>query len=157
MECKQCENPNLKGIHTCEKKDYWTMKEGYYSPSIEEFHIGFEYEEASTMPSYLHWSKATWGKDPNAEFEFLYPGIKDGSIRVKYLDKVDVLDLGWVPFANKEDHVFDFFSDEDDYQIHTQFDNQFTQIYNWDSKIVFEGFVKNKSELKVLMGFLNIE
>jgi len=71
------------------------QKNKYYTPEIEEFHVGFEYEQASTMPSYLHWDFIVWGDDINDEFEFLISGIRDEHVRVKYLTKEDIEWLNW--------------------------------------------------------------
>ncbi len=73
------------------------MTEKYYTPSIEEFHVGFEYE-------FFHnneWRKQTfslidgWPKD-----------LKDS--KVKYLDQEDIEGLQW----NKEDGKFFFIENE---------------------------------------------
>ena len=145
--------------HLRREKKMEVMTEKYYTPSIEEFHVGFEYEE---IVSGLKYDKKIYEGRTLNDYEGEMQGsiqedIEDGEIRVKYLDKEDVLSLGWEPFANKEDYVFDYFINQyDSYQIHTQFDNQFTQIYNWGGT-VFEGVVKNKSELKKLMQMLDIK
>jgi hypothetical protein len=80
-------------------------------------------------------------------------------VRVKYLDKIDLEELGWKEFPDTS--YFDIKNDDgDNFQIHLH-DNLdkgfwFIQIYNWNSKIIFEGRIKNKSELEILMKQLGI-
>lgn len=150
---------HTKGVDKIEG-DFKPINPKYYTPTIEEFHIGFEYEEASTIPTYLHWDKATWGKDPNVEFEFLYSGIRDEHIRVKYLDKEDIESLGWV---NREcanpDSIYQYFNIGEKSLVYTEGTHEVTIHlieYDWDT-CVFHGFIKNKSELSKVMQMLSIK
>lgn len=93
----------------------------YYTPTIEEFHVGFEYEVFDTKYSYevqhikedqykvlsepkqvSDWYKEKYTLDrfvyiENSETAYngLNDYIEDGEIRVKYLDKEDIESLGW--------------------------------------------------------------
>jgi len=57
----------------------------YYTPEIEEFFVGFEYE----VYDKLH---GVWNKENNF---FLQQGDFKDSIRVKHLDREDIESLGW--------------------------------------------------------------
>ena len=61
----------------------------YYTPSIEEFHVGFECE----IKIGDHWKNIKAIEDIE---EMLIYGIpKPNNSRVKYLDKDDIESLGW--------------------------------------------------------------
>ena len=79
--------------------------------------------------------------------------VDSSNYELKYLDHKDILDLGWDSGALQGLNEDSF--TKLDYQLYWQ-DNQFVTIYNWDSKIIFEGILKNKYELKQLMKWLNI-
>lgn len=121
----------------------------YYTPSIEEFHVGFEYE---IIAKDVINNDSIWIKHINPyRIEMLESFIENKQIKVKYLDRSDIESLGWKQFAD-HDHTFNF----GEYQIDVQYDNQFTQIYDFKSSIIFEGIIKNRSELKRLMKQLQI-
>ena len=72
----------------------------YYTPSIEEFHVGFEYEyrnhdgtvKNNTVLNY--WNKSTIS-DLN-ELSYVERGLQTpNNTRVKYLDKDDIKSLGF--------------------------------------------------------------
>jgi hypothetical protein len=74
------------------------MENKYYTPAIEEFHVGFEYE-------ILHnneWKKTSVFNNScggDIIFEIKNMGHWDvvSKPRVKYLDKEDIESLGWRP------------------------------------------------------------
>ena len=117
----------------------------YYTPKIEEFHVGFECE-------YQNIENAVWGlfKHPNLDSLPLDHELE--CIRVKYLDREDIESLGF----NTEDNG-------ECYNLQIGFD--LYGIYPWESnkihiikdmKTLFEGIIKNKSELKKLLIQLSI-
>lgn len=67
----------------------------FYVPSIEEFHVGFEYECKIIGHNGVHWGKGI------ADVEFLltsFPLLVDGLdliFRVKHLDREDIESLGF--------------------------------------------------------------
>lgn len=97
------------------------MKDKYYTPELEEFHIGFEYEfkprERNGIISYINnnhtylpkWKKESFGREKTlmerigAFYDYDEPEylsdiesyITDKTIRVKYLDREDIESLGW--------------------------------------------------------------
>lgn len=68
----------------------------YYTPKIEEFHVGFEYEEFYNDD----WHKKQYQQDNflNHDFECVFE--KCYKTRVKYLDKKDIEDLGFKQVGN---------------------------------------------------------
>lgn len=133
------------------------MKNKYYTPEISEFHVGFEYESKTIiyMPTEQveHWTSLLI-KDPNTYW--LTESLKDGDIRVKYLDKEDIESMGWeyrATLPGRTKMLFIGFSIDLDYDP----DSQYMEVYNGDPhEMKFCGYIKNKSELKRLMKQLGI-
>lgn len=75
-------------------------KNKYYTPKLEEFHIGFKYE-------FQYIDHNDWIKD-SLEYNLLYDHdldsvfeeTKNGRLRVKYLDQEDIEELGWKIFPH---------------------------------------------------------
>lgn len=117
----------------------------YYTPTIEEFHVGFEYEKQGVDGS---WSKEILEVDELKD-------IKEEMLpitRVKYIDLEDLYSLGYTLL--KEAPTFKKY-------IKGKF---ITGHYGIGSVIVwdevgelFDGTIKNKSELKKLFTQLNIK
>lgn len=120
----------------------------YYTPELEEFHVGFEYQ-------YSEYRNCIWKNEVFAEGRGVsYDGEIDGEeIRVKYLDSEDIESLGFVqitddcynlPIGNEE--------------LRLLFKNNIFKIYLADkySDMLFQGTIKNKSELKRLLKQLGI-
>ena len=154
------------------------MDSKYYTPSIEEFHIGFEYE-------YRNGDK--WEKDILSKFSeemtpdtfvagFIIASMfcnidgtltEEGksSIRVKYLDKEDIESLGWEYVEDRgmsENYGYTFnkpiqyLSGGDAwYKLRYWFTNHRVRIEPLGGPI-FDGTIKNKSELKILLKQLGI-
>lgn len=97
------------------------MENKYYTPTIDEFHVGFEYE-LFRHPSYgLHSdcneSEMKWVVDDDfsdtfCDYEVDSIGevgcfLNDNRIRVKYLNKEDIESLGFIQRDNIEiQHLF---------------------------------------------------
>lgn len=122
----------------------------YYAPTIEEFHVGFEY--------YL--------KDINGNPLECKEVLKSNLMildtkqtLVKYLDQSDIESLGWIDGETRgmTPFIFNELDPDNEFQLYYQFDNQFAQIYNCHSQFVFQGTIKNKSTLIKLMQQLNIK
>lgn len=124
----------------------------YYTPTIEEFHVGFEFE-ANINNHWIRTQITDW-----------YDGL-EGEYRVKYLDQSDIESLGWKKNEDvglKETNKLYFFIKDNNY------DNSIYIEYNLESKHMlltrgrkysftkFEGTIKNKYELIKLMQQLNI-
>lgn len=71
--------------------------EKYYTPKIEEFHVGFEYEAKEYLEDTDEWSEEFAKKAMNdlSWFNDDYCSLKEGAIRVKYLDQEDIESLGF--------------------------------------------------------------
>jgi hypothetical protein len=137
----------------------------YYTPTIEEFYVGFEFELKDYLEYQIdkdvHVLNRGWDKQV-VTFDFftknkLMPYFLE-STRVKYLDQSDIESLGWVDGERYgvSGLVFNYGDKNDNWQIYTQYDTQFYAIYSITG-IIFQGFIKNKSELKKLMQQLDIK
>lgn len=150
------------------------MENKYYTPTIEEFHVGFEYEIGK-------YTKVEDNSDDITYHKFTFPDLPRIGIdyntrdpfeklksfkylRVKYLDREDIESLGF----RRE---FDKFRPVDIFCGHLPNDSEAIShvSYNFDSKIlfiqnnqyednstIFLGTVKNKSELKQLLKQLKV-
>jgi hypothetical protein len=123
------------------------MENKYYTPTIEEFHVGFEYEVLSTnTDNIMKWI-------PNAHpinEDAISILLNHKAIRVNYLDKDDIESLGGVNLPDTSSF------DIGVHQIYFQ-DYEFVEVYDELSRIIFQGKIKNKSELKRLLTMLNIK
>ncbi len=136
----------------------------YYVPSIEEFHVGFEYEEFSNRNE---WFKNDFG-DSNGEFNNELTecnwNINRNKLRVKYLDKEDIESLGWI-FEKQHPGLNDMTFSHSNREIMLEFED-FNDILPFNVRIwegdcmneinYFNGKIKNKSELIKLMKQLGI-
>ena len=135
----------------------------YYTPKIEEFHVGFEFEIWETHSKLYNrniddskWVRKTYDLR-SIGFEKLYTRLFEKDVRVKYLDREDIESLGWV---HEEDNLFSFKSEEVTYYLilYTQFDNKI-EIRCTNPSVSYGNFLgncKNKSELKRVMEQLTI-
>lgn len=156
----------------------------FYVPSIEEFYIGFEFEHKD--PCYdgrEEFQKAVVESDnlvryPDEDGMFNYweaehllsnilYDIKENNIRVKYLDQSDIEELG---FTYKGKTIDIWFEKEGNFDMGTWtsykcqlhygiHDNRLfiDMIDMGDIVRVFNGIIKNKSELKKVLQMLNIK
>jgi hypothetical protein len=134
----------------------------YYTPTIEEFHVGFEFEMDDTWGG---WVKLTLTKEllknplvsigsGNDRMPYYY------KTRVKYLDKEDIESLGFNYSATR--NQFEKYVNEDfRYEIRLLSLTITISHCNLNQKIhipytIFQGTIKNKSELIVLLKQLGI-
>lgn len=109
------------------------MDTKYYIPDISEFHVGFEYEHCHSSIRFVMLDlrtgdrtnetepKEIWEKSVFTGNEFdvwkssfnFDDSLRDGQIRVKYLDKEDIESLGF-----KEDQEYQSTVDESNYDWH---------------------------------------
>lgn len=141
------------------------MKDKYYTPTADEFHIGFEFERRD--PISREWRSVTLTNN-----SIIAPDPDPDVVRVKYLDRDDIEDLGFdyyrdmEPIPNRNDcHVSHGYLFEKEDRI-----NQF-DLYLFSDGIVwightkecgfegyvFKGLVKNKSELKRILTQIGIQ
>jgi len=128
-----------------------TLVEKYYTPELEEFYPGFEYEYLQLVNGVAKWKKDSFGRVVTSISTLKY--LFDNGVRVKHLDHEDIESLGW--YSGRLQGLNEDSFTLNDNQLYWQ-DNQFIQIYNWNSTIIFEGIIKNKSELRRLMKQLRI-
>ena len=138
----------------------------YYTPEIEDFHVGFEFEFETGTEG---WKKFVFEKDRannvlNNVNEF------NSQFRVKYLDREDVESLGWFYTGRAVDlwfnkvGMFDSASGTHRFtELKLHFGPEDHVLYinayfgNQDEGCLFEGIIRNKSELRKLMKQLKIE
>lgn len=127
----------------------------YYTPTLEEFHVGFELE--IKLHELKPWEKHIWlpGDQASSVEKYL------DQVRVKYLDKEDIESLGFKYNGNYADlPELGFLKDLD-------YDTQYPLFYNTVTSILrieriincstgvddylFIGKIKNKSELQQIL------
>jgi hypothetical protein len=126
------------------------MKNKYYTPEIEEFHVGFEYERNQ-------YNNNIWFKYVVERKDVLDHSDKD--IRVKYLDREDIESAGF-----KHIGAGWFESKELDCRIRKWKGLEVDIYKNWsdiyladqDELRCFTGSIKNLSEFKLILKQLNI-
>ena len=131
----------------------------YYTPEIEDFHVGFEYE-VNTGDKWI----------PEIQLDGYIHNKKLENIRVKYLDKEDVESLGWFYTGRSTDLWFNKVGLSDsasgahkftEYKLHFGTHDHVLKINayfgNQDEGCLFEGVIHNKSELRKLMKQLKIK
>ena len=146
------------------------MSDKHYIPSIEEFHVGFEYEtheisrdeSGSKEGNYDRWEPRIADKK-KLEFIWKY-GVK--GIRVKYLDSEDIESLGFVFTGESIDKWFKLEGSFDigswtSYKIVLHFNESDNSVFIYaddrgSEEVLFNGILKNKSELARLLKQLNI-
>jgi hypothetical protein len=133
--------------------------EKYYTPEIEEFCVGFEYEyKNSSSDTLFEFEKAIINSSSsfllgelenesehllsNIEFE-----ISQGYIRVKYLDKEDIEEQGFI-FSWEDYDKGDFTLTYIRTEINSLLILKDSRMSNGK---IFVGQIKNKSELKKLL------
>ena len=151
------------------------MENKYYTPTLEEFYVGFRFEMIDMCsidggPNMLQWNKKVLDtlSTPNA-FNIDY-AFRNKEIRVKYLDKSDIEELSWRMVKDYSDEFIfqtQIFTDKtkQDYWWELNFNKQSKKITieYWTGdccgsnfEILFQGTIKNYNELQTLMYQLNI-
>jgi len=129
------------------------MENKYYTPTIEEFHVGFEYEyeDINEGGASLSWYKGTIKANEAYIIDQLFEH-DDLDFRVKLLDREDIDSLGW-KMLHEKNFLFNerFCLQINETYIHIH-DNSFI-----GTLVLFNGTIKNKSELQKLMTQLNIK
>ena len=130
------------------------MEAKYYTPQISDIFIGFEcelfYQDDFKLArtENLKWHKTIIDKN---KFQQAFSLIKVNKIRVKHLDREDLLELGWEQkdYDTYEINGFGF-------ELNPEYRNYIYETTH--ARFVrFSGAIKNKSELQKLMIQLNIK
>ena len=123
----------------------------YYTPSIEEFHVGFEVE-------WLH--KSDWLKVHFMCMEqFGFSDVEDlvKQTRVKHLDREDIEDLGFKHSHHSTSYTNYFEKDNTEISVYSGYKKvTVKKIWAVRNEVIFKGTIKNKSELKKLLKQLGI-
>lgn len=147
----------------------------YYTPTIEEFYVGFEYEhltgfEKEFQPYIYDLAKACLvieresishnGEIVKMFIPAIQACIEEKQCRVKYLDQSDIESLGW-ELKEKSHFIKSTWilrKFEDGLIIYYYNGNlKHPWVYEDEVKELFEGTIKNKSELIKLMEQLDIK
>lgn len=138
------------------------MENKYYVPEIEELHIGFEYEVASSYCKNGIKQDDLWTErlvEIDIDFEYIEAQLEIGIIRVKYLDKEDIESLDWNHsghtinewYISKEDVEYKLTLYKDsEVRITDRYPNGITSS-DKEEKYIYYGEIKNKLELQKLM------
>lgn len=147
----------------------------YYTPTIEEFHVGFECEiKNSSHPVNFEWEHfkivsvydaKISGSIMDWSFYDSYNAIKDGEIRVKYLDQEDIESCGW-SFIPSEYRAKEYIGHNDtieEMEVFSKngfalriYNKKYTKLNILNINLNISITIKNKSELIRLMKQLNI-
>lgn len=130
------------------------MENKYYTPEIEEFHVGFDYQIFEDWDCFEEktWHNQVYGKNGSDIENMGYVGGPDmNRFRVKYLDREDIESLGFV----KGDGMW--WNHPDGYQL--GYGDVIQNHGAWITKGAienqldywFKGTIKNKSELKRIL------
>ena len=143
------------------------IEDKYYTPEIEEFHVGFEYESLEIG------SQTKFNKDVVTD-NHLYGDYDQSTLlselyfhperaRVKYLDKEDIESLGFkFKEGTESSYVKDNITMHVYYAKRWNTKNDTITIFKRDliravgKTIIFSGTIKNKSELFKLLKQLGI-
>lgn len=140
------------------------MEAEYYTPELDEFHVGFEYQYmTNNCMGILDDTLGEWvteefscsvGGDGESELRDIEWLLGKQGIRVKHLDRKDIESLGW---KDIEDNFFELFNNGLIHKILLVNGNvwiYFKQNVGNEKivdKTLFFGKIKNKSELKKIM------
>ena len=128
----------------------------YYTPEIEEFHVGFEYE--ARIPKMESFSEEVFYFNDSHKKLVNRVTLHDNHVRVKHLDREDIESLGFVFKKETESsyvkdnitmHVYDAKRWNTENDTITIFKKDIDRVVG--KTIVFAGVVKNKSELKRIL------
>lgn len=123
--------------------------EKHYIPHISEFHVGFEYE----LKSNDIWDEVASDLECD-DINTLKDDIKYSRIRVKYLDKDDIEAEGW---SFQKEGVFKIVGTDNDIFEMYQLARPWVTINSaLLRKSVFHGTIKNRSELRKVMGMIGV-
>lgn len=148
----------------------------YYTPTIEEFHVGFEYEhltgfEKEFQPYIYDLAKACLvieresishnGEIVKMFIPAIQACIEEKQCRVKYLDQSDIESLEWIKHATLENVYFKESQEQNLYgTTYLNINNFGKELLIEDDRTgdyLFKGTIKNKSELIKLMKQLSIK
>jgi hypothetical protein len=129
----------------------------YYTPELNEFYVGFEYEIQHTDPPFK-WQSEILNED---QLDWAALSVTEmGIFRIKYLDKDDIIECGFEEISKfkysklrgKKHKIIIDYGEMESHCFITQ-----ETINNENNYIVlFNGYLSNKSEFKKLIEKLTI-
>ena len=137
------------------------MESKYYIPDISEFHHGFEYEFKEKNSS--KWIKCML----NMEFSYKHirEELDDGLFRIKYLCQEDIESLGFISnrpydgeYRSRSNIRWDCRAET--LKLTHNDENNWIELRidaNYGQEYLFQGTIKNKSELKVILKQIGYE
>jgi hypothetical protein len=116
-------------------------EELYYTPELEEFHIGFECEYLDPLRNLSSW------KERIIENKFHIPSQQHllSLFRVKKLNKEDIESFGFKQGSLK----YQYFTNR--YSLIDLLNNKYSITDNRYESVIFYGIIKNKSELRRIL------
>jgi hypothetical protein len=137
------------------------MEGKYYTPEIEDFVIGFEFEQQKysrevewyprIVESYFFATPSYGpGECGEAEISEVWDALQRGYIRAKHIDNPDVMSLGWLVDEELEPIGYVIKSENKTFILRGFEGATLIQILS-DQRQIFFGSLKNKSDLKRLM------
>lgn len=139
--------------------------EKYYTPDLEEFHLGFRYESGNKA---IKGTSTEWYKDEIEETYELESVGDYQEVRVKYLDRKDIEELGWKYDGEIfNGNMLEFYhpnEGDDDYSRKLQFPKDIDRLIE-EGIAIGSGYfdfcgdnyrLKNYNELKTLMKQIGI-
>ena len=156
------------------------MVNKYYTPELEEFHVGFEYEHKEcfldgTVKTQEDFDNSKWVKQ-TCDSGIIYieralnsKNAKNGlcGVRVKHLDREDIESLGFNYDKTSSDSQLKFYRDNlclfyrpkskelGTFTVDPE-KNDYMIKYTRDNKMISALTIKNKSELKRLLKQLKL-
>lgn len=138
------------------------MNDKYYTPEIEEFHVGFEFEISvlnDNATKHIWIGQTFKGEETRTYFT---EELEKKDIRVKYLDREDIESLGFKMPMPEGEGLPNFYINYD-LSCSMMFSNNKDVLCRLDMlnskhkmKTSYIGKIKNKSELKRLLKQLGI-
>lgn len=129
----------------------------YYTPTLEEFHVGFRYEKLS-LSQEKPVAEVDWFKEvleDSLELPYIEEDLDDGILRVKYLDQDDLEELGWELDGCMKKSGCIYFKSNFTCITESPYDKKI--VIQQEGDMIFYGYCKNYNELERLMKQLNIE
>jgi hypothetical protein len=133
------------------------MEAKYYTPELDELHIGFEcevlyennFKKCKIAIGIIDNNICARFNEPNKLIDITFSEESIKKLRVKFLDHYDIQSLGWQQIS------YDSFKiNTKDHTIQLDLDHDYkTYIFetNYRHENFFKGIIKNKSELKKIM------
>jgi len=134
------------------------MENKYYTPKIEEFHIGFRYEHY--IPSKETWAKEAFFLNDSHINIIKYVDIQTEDtllkVRVKSLDHEDIIEAGWEESKTSFSHDRQYYS-LGDYECFLE-DGQFRIYHQYaeQDQYLFVGSIPNYNKLLEVMDIIGV-